>query len=141
MSFITIEHTAAAWIDKELTKGIKFALSTTTVVYSALNYASTLIEYVIGQTAGTAAQEKATSILTETLGLLAAAKTALYDSQDVTSIGVLLDKVVANLTVILADAHITNTAHVALITKVLKTLDAIVKAVENLSQTTTKAAA
>ena len=140
MSFITIEHTAAAWIDKELTKGLKFALKSTTVAYSVLSYASAIIEKVVGLVKGTAAETEATTILTEVLSLLAAAKSALYDTQDVSTIGSLLYKIIANLNTILTDAHITNTAHVELITKVLKALDAVVKAIENqLNATTTTA--
>ncbi len=131
MSFITIEHTAAAWIDKELTKALKFALKSTTVVYSVLSYSAILIEVVVKQIAGTAAETEATAILTEILSLLAAAKSALYDVQDVTSVGSLLDTVIANLNTILTDAHITNSNSVALITKVLKSLDAIAKAIES----------
>lgn len=131
MSFITIEHTAAAWIDKELTKGLKFALKSTTIVYGVLSYASTIIEKVVGLVKGTATEKEVTEILSEALSLLAAAKSAIYDTQDVTTIGSLLDKIIANLNTILTDAHITNADHVALITKVLKALDAVVKAIEN----------
>jgi hypothetical protein len=137
MSFITVEHTAVTWIEKELTSALKFALKAATVAYAGLNYGSTLIEVVIGQVAGTAAETEATTVLTEALSLLAAAKAALYDTQDVSSVGALLDKVIANLNTILTDAHITNTNSVALITKVLKALDAIVKAIESDAGVTT----
>jgi len=143
MSFITIEHTAASWIDKQLTKVLKLGLKSTSVVYSVLTYASTLIEVVVGQIGGTAAEAESVTVLTEVLSLLAAAKAALYDVQDVTSIGTLLDTIVTNLSTILTDAHITNSTSVALITKVVKALDAIVKAIdselESTSTTTTTA--
>jgi hypothetical protein len=127
----------AAWIEKELTKILKAAPTVLSVIDTTLSYTSTIIEVIVERVAGTAAEAEVAKILTEVQSDIKVAQAVIYDTGASTTVSGLLDAIIANLKALETAGHISDTATIALVTKVLTELDVIAKKVESLLGTTT----
>jgi hypothetical protein len=129
-----------AWIDKEFTKILKISPTVLSVIDTDLSYTSVLIEVIVERVAGTAAEEETVKVLAEVRADIKVLQAVLYDTGTSTTVSKLLDSIIANLTALETAEHISNTAVVTLISKVLAELDVIAKKIESLTTTTSTTA-
>ena len=131
----------AAWIEKTLTKIMKEAPSVLSIIDTTLSYTSVLIEVIVERVAGTAAEAEVVKILAEVRSDIAVVQAVIYDTGTSATASSLLDAIIANLKALAAAGHVSDTATLALITKILTELDVIAKKIESLAGTTTTTAA
>jgi hypothetical protein len=130
----------AAWIEKEFTKVLKTTPTVLSIVDTTLSYTSVLIEIIVERLAGTADEEETAKVLAEVRADIKVVQAVLYDTGASATVSSLLDSIIANLTTLEKAGHISDTATVALISKVLTELDVITKKIESLTATTSTTA-
>jgi hypothetical protein len=126
----------AAWIEKTFTKILKTTPTVLQIIDTTLSYTSVLIEVIVERVAGTAAEAEVVKILAEVRSDIAVVQAVLYDTGTSATASSLLDAIIANLKALSAAGHVSDTATLALITKVLTELDVIAKKIESLGTTT-----
>jgi hypothetical protein len=125
----------AAWIEKTFTKIMKDAPSVLSVIDTTLSYTSVLIEVIVERVTGTAAEAETVKVLAEVRSDIAVVQAVLYDTGTSATASSLLDAIIANLKALAAAGHVSDTATLTLITKVLTELDVIAKKIESVAGT------
>jgi hypothetical protein len=126
----------AAWIEKTFTKILETAPSVLSVIDTTLSYTSVLIEIIVERVAGTSAEAETVKVLAEVRSDIVVLQAVLYDTGTSTTVSSLLDAIIANLKALETAGHISDTATVTILTKVLTELDVIAKKLESLTTTT-----
>jgi hypothetical protein len=123
----------AAWIEKTFTKILKTTPTVLSIIDTTLSYTSVLIEVIVERIAGTTAEAEAAKVLAEVRSDIAVLQAVLYDTGTSATVSSLLDAIITNLKALEAAGHISDTATLALVTKVLTELDVIAKKIESLT--------
>ena len=118
-------HTFVNWFEKEIEIIKKVAPSLEQSAAAAFKYASTIIGIIAAQVP---AGSEADKILSEILSDLKVASSVVYDAGAHPNVAGLIQTIVDNLANLLKAGHVSNSGSVALVTKVVNTLAALVSA-------------
>ncbi len=125
----TVEHTFAAWAEKEWATVYKEAPAVENVLAATLKYAGPALQTVVTVEAGGSAGAVVGKVLADAQAGLVAASGLVYDFGATPTVGGVVSSVSSNLSGLLTAGHITNPTSIATVTKVVTELDALVAAI------------
>ena len=121
-------HTFAGWCEKEWAAIYKVAPTVENILAATLKYAGPALQIVVTAEAGGAAGAVVGKALADAQAGLLAASALVYDFGATPSVSGVLTGVQSNLSGLLSAGHITNANSVAIVTKVVNELTALVAA-------------
>ncbi|MBS1806392.1 MAG: hypothetical protein JST28_23860 [Acidobacteria bacterium] len=128
-----VEHTFAAWAEKELAKLFKDAPRIEQVADAILTYVGPALQTIVTLEAGAPAGAIVGKVVREAQSALTAASGAIYDFGPTPSAGSIIGGVKDNLTGLLAAGHVSNPASVSTVNQVVSELDLLVAALSKVS--------
>lgn len=128
MSFITVEHTFAAWCEKEWTALYNKAPQIEQIADTVLKYAVGALGIAASLETGNPAIAEITEGLNTAQTGITAASGLIADFGATPTAAGILSSVATGLTGLIAAAHITNPKSVATVTKVVSETNALVSA-------------
>lgn len=118
-------HTFVNWFEKEILAIKKVAPTLEQSADAAFKYASAVIGVVVAQLP---TDSEATKVLNEALSDIKVVSAAIYDAGAHPNFSGLIQTIVDNLDALLKAGHISNQNLVSIITKVVKTIAALIPA-------------
>jgi len=124
-----VEHTVVGWIAKEYAKLYNAEPTLEAVADAAFAYAVPAVQILISATGNSAAATLIGNVATEAQKDLLVVSALIHDFGPTPSAAGILSTIKSNLSSLLADSHITDAVHVAIITKVVNALGVLAAAI------------
>lgn len=135
-----VEHTFAAWAEKELAKLFKEAPKIEQVADAILTYVGPALQTVVTLEAGAPAGALVGKVIRDAQSDLTAASGVIYDFGASPSAASLVNSVKENLAALLAAGHISDPPSVARVKQVVGELEILVAALSKVSVVSTSPA-